>query len=86
VSGILVPVLTVHGGADAISAVDDALAVYSAIPDAESYVVDGGRHDILNDVTHRSVAATIVLFLERLRNPGRPRVVLPAAEVLTAAR
>jgi alpha-beta hydrolase superfamily lysophospholipase len=76
-SGILIPVLTVHGGADALSDVKDALAVYGAIPDAESYVVDGGRHDILNDVTHRSVAATIVLFLERLRNPGRPRVVLP---------
>jgi hypothetical protein len=29
--------------------------------------IAGGRHDVLNDVTHRTVAATIVLFLERLR-------------------
>jgi hypothetical protein len=29
--------------------------------------ITGGRHDVLNDVTHRTVAATIVLFLERLR-------------------
>jgi alpha-beta hydrolase superfamily lysophospholipase len=84
-SGIVVPVLTVHGSADSISPVDEALAVYSRIPDVESYVVEGGRHDILNDVTHRSVAATIVLFLERLRVTGRPRVVVPAGEVLAAA-
>jgi hypothetical protein len=29
--------------------------------------IAGGRHDVLNDVTHRTVAATIILFLERLR-------------------
>lgn len=74
-SGILVPTLTVHGGADALSDVRAALDVSSAIPDAESYVVEGGRHDILNDVSHRSVAATIVLFLERLRLPGRPLII-----------
>ncbi|MCS5734161.1 alpha/beta hydrolase [Herbiconiux daphne] len=83
--GILVPVLTVHGGADALSDVETALALYRAIPDAESYVIEAGRHDILNDVTHRSVAATIVLFLERLRTPGRTRVVVPATEVLAGA-
>ncbi len=26
-----------------------------------------GRHDVLNDLNHRTVAATVVLFLERLR-------------------
>ncbi|GAA2237153.1 lysophospholipase [Herbiconiux moechotypicola] len=77
-SRILVPVLTVHGSADAVSDPLAASAVYSRIPDVESYLVEGGRHDILNDVSHRSVAATIVLFLERLRAPGRPRVVVPA--------
>jgi hypothetical protein len=30
-------------------------------------VIVGGRHDVLNDLSHRTVAATIVLFLERLR-------------------
>ncbi len=82
---IAVPVLTVHGAADALSPVGAATALLEALPDAESYVVAGGRHDILNDVTHRSVAATIVLFLERLRNPDRSRVVVPAAEALPLA-
>ena len=84
-AGVLVPVLTVHGGADVISPAGAAAAVYEAAPEVESYVVDGGRHDILNDVTHRSVAATIVLFLERLRNPGRQRVVVPARDALPLA-
>jgi alpha-beta hydrolase superfamily lysophospholipase len=30
-------------------------------------VVAGARHDVLNDLPHRSVAAAIVGFLERLR-------------------
>jgi hypothetical protein len=28
---------------------------------------NGGRHDVLNDALHRTAAATVVLFLERLR-------------------
>ena len=66
-SGLTVPVLAVHGGADSISPLTGARAVYESIPRHEIAVVAGGRHDILNDITHRSVAATIVLFLERLR-------------------
>lgn len=31
-------------------------------------VVRGARHDVLNDVNHRSVAAETVAFLETLRN------------------
>jgi hypothetical protein len=42
---------------------------------AELVVITGGRPDALNDQTHRTVAATIVLFLERLRlGPGRPAI------------
>ncbi|MFB2585484.1 alpha/beta hydrolase [Herbiconiux liukaitaii] len=77
-SGVLVPVLALHGAADEVSQVAAALELYRAVPDAEIQLVEGGRHDILNDVTHRSVAATVVLFLERLRTPGRPPVVVPA--------
>ncbi|WPO84919.1 alpha/beta hydrolase [Herbiconiux sp. KACC 21604] len=84
-AGVLVPVLTLHGTADVISPVEAAAAVYDAAPEVESYLIEGGRHDILNDVTHRSVAATVVLFLERLRSPGRERVVLPAREALPLA-
>lgn len=66
-SAVTVPVLAIHGSADTVSPLADALAVYDGLPRREVAVVESGRHDILNDVTHRSVAATVVLFLERLR-------------------
>ena len=66
-NGINVPVLAIHGAADAISPLEPAIAFYRDSGVAEVTVVDAGRHDILNDVTHRSVAAVIVLFLERVR-------------------
>lgn len=37
-------------------------------PAAELVTVRGGRHDILNDINHRSVAAHVVQWLERLRS------------------
>jgi len=57
------PTLGLHGDADPVSPLAAARAGYPATLVA----IAGGRHDVLNDVTHRSVAATIVLFLERLR-------------------
>jgi alpha-beta hydrolase superfamily lysophospholipase len=57
---LTIPTLVVHGDADPVSALP-------RLSGAQTAVIAGGRHDILNDVTHRSVAATIVLFLERLR-------------------
>ncbi|MDA0171455.1 lysophospholipase [Solirubrobacter taibaiensis] len=56
-----VPTLVIHGAADPVSPPPQ-------LPGAETVTIAGGRHDILNDVTHRTVAATIVLFLERLRH------------------
>ncbi len=70
---VTVPVLGVHGEADAVAPVSDALAYYAGMPTARVFVVDGGRHDSVNDASHRSVAATVVLFLEELRN-GTPTV------------
>jgi pimeloyl-ACP methyl ester carboxylesterase len=66
-SAVAVPVLAIHGEADALAPLDAALEVYSEIPLHEVAVIASGRHDILNDITHRSVAATVILFLERLR-------------------
>jgi len=65
-----VPVLALHGSDDVISPLPAVLDLYRGAGVAEVQVVAGGRHDILNDVTHRSVAATLVLFLERLRADG----------------
>jgi pimeloyl-ACP methyl ester carboxylesterase len=61
------PVLALHGAADPVSALADARERYAQAPRAELISIAGGVHDVLNDVTHRTVAATIVLFLERLR-------------------
>jgi hypothetical protein len=50
-----------------VSPLETAREAYRALGVDELAVVDGGLHDALNDVTHRSVAATIVLFLERVK-------------------
>ncbi|OZE96528.1 alpha/beta hydrolase [Rhodococcoides fascians] len=71
-----VPVLVVHGTADALSPVETVQQLAASLVDARVVLVDGGRHDILNDVSHRSVAAEIVQFLERLRLPGAADIVL----------
>ncbi len=59
--------LALHGKTDRISPLDAALVFYRRIPNVTIKTVEDGRHDALNDATHRSVAATVVLFLERLR-------------------
>lgn len=76
------PVLVVHGTADRITPAADAIASYVDAADARVWLVEGGRHDILNDVSHRSVAATIVLFLESLKLGAElPPVLVPAGAV-----
>lgn len=67
-AAIAVPVLAVHGGADPTSPVAQAEEALAAIPDLELIQTVEGLHDALNDASHRSVAASIVLWLERLRS------------------
>jgi pimeloyl-ACP methyl ester carboxylesterase len=64
---VSVPVLGIHGAADPVSPLAAARAQYAAAPHAELFSVADGRHDAFNDITHRTAAATIILFLERLR-------------------
>lgn len=66
-AAISVPVLAFHGTADAVSPLDEAAALLGAIPDFELIETVNGLHDAFNDQSHRSVAAEIVLWLERLR-------------------
>ncbi|MEY9989022.1 pimeloyl-ACP methyl ester carboxylesterase [Streptomyces sp. V4I8] len=61
---VTVPVLALHGKDDVVSPVGKALDAYG---DARTVLFNGGRHDVLNDALHRTAAATVVLFLERLR-------------------
>jgi alpha-beta hydrolase superfamily lysophospholipase len=64
---VTVPVLALHGQDDPVSPLDDAREAYAAAADLELVSVAGARHDVLNDQSHRTVAATVVLWLERLR-------------------
>jgi alpha-beta hydrolase superfamily lysophospholipase len=61
------PTLLLHGTADVIATLSGARAYAARLPNAELAVVDGGRHDILNDAHHRTVAAHVTQWLERLR-------------------
>lgn len=84
---ILLPVLAFHGSDDRISDAQAALGLYEKVPSARAFTLDGGLHDVLNDVTHRSVAAEIVQFVERLRTPdqGLRRVDLATRPVAAVA-
>jgi len=64
---VTVPVLGLHGAADPVSPLAAARERYAAAPHAELVSITDGRHDAFNDITHRTAAATSVLFLERLR-------------------
>ncbi|MCW2526254.1 MAG: hypothetical protein JWM76_1114 [Pseudonocardiales bacterium] len=64
---IQLPILGVHGQDDVVSPLESVRHWYGNAARAELVSIAGGRHDALNDQTHRTVAATIVLFLERLR-------------------
>jgi alpha-beta hydrolase superfamily lysophospholipase len=71
------PILGLHGADDPVSPLPAARARYAAGAAVELVSITGGRHDVLNDVTHRTVAATIVLFLERLRLGAKlPRIAI----------
>ncbi|MFJ8816509.1 alpha/beta hydrolase [Amycolatopsis thermoflava] len=61
------PALVLHGSADPVTPAASAFEPFRGVPTARLREVDGGRHDVLNDVSHRAVAANVVLFLESLR-------------------
>ena len=60
-------ILIIHGAADVLSPPATARSLVARLPHAELVLVAGAPHDALNDATHRSVAAAVVQWLERLR-------------------
>ena len=62
---LALPTLAVHGSNDPIAPVGALRAYAEQIEPLSLYEITGGGHDILNDVTHREVAATIVEFIGR---------------------
>lgn len=71
-----VPTLALHGAEDRISPAEHAVAAYRTLGAHQVTLVAGGRHDVLNDTDHRTVAAALVQFLERVRHPGLRDVLL----------
>lgn len=73
---VSVPLLVVHGSADEVAPVERVReTVRGLAPHTELVTVDDGLHDALNDVTHRTVAATIITFLERLKRGADLRAI-----------
>ncbi len=71
VGSIDVPVLALHGEDDRVSPLATAEERYRQLGIDHLTVVESGRHDVLNSVHHRTVAASIVAFLEQVRQDGR---------------
>lgn len=91
-AAVRVPVLALHGAADPVSPPAAARERYAAAPRLELVSLVGGRHDALNDATHRTSAATVLLFLERVREGAdapaiavRESVAVPVTEAVAVA-
>jgi alpha-beta hydrolase superfamily lysophospholipase len=80
------PALILHGGADPISPLGQARELADRLPRATLGVLHEGLHDVLNDATHRTTAATVVLWLERLRADSEMRPILTLEAVEPSAR
>lgn len=61
---LTVPTLAVHGAIDPIAAPGAVRAYAEQIPALTYQEFPGTRHDVLNDITHREVAAAIVGFID----------------------
>lgn len=70
-ASLSVPVLALHGTADAIAPLEAAVARYRTAADVVVFTTTDGVHDVFNDITHRVSSAQVVLFLERVK-AGRP--------------
>ncbi|RRQ29414.1 hypothetical protein DK926_00590 [Rhodococcus sp. Eu-32] len=68
---VTIPVLALHGRDDVVSPLDAARERYAAAKNLQLAVVEQGRHDPLNSLNHRSVAATVVVFLETLKSGAK---------------
>jgi pimeloyl-ACP methyl ester carboxylesterase len=60
---LTVPTLAVHGSNDPIAPIGALRAYAEQIEPLSLLELEGGGHDILNDVSHRQVAAAIVDFI-----------------------
>jgi alpha-beta hydrolase superfamily lysophospholipase len=75
-AAITVPVLLIHGEADPVVPLAAVRDLAGRLSRAELATVRDGRHDALNDSTHRTVAAHVVQWLERLRSDPKATPIL----------
>ncbi|MBA2945760.1 serine aminopeptidase domain-containing protein [Streptomyces himalayensis] len=71
-----VPTLVLHGAADPLTPLEQARTLAHRLPSATFGVLHEGLHDVLNDASHRTTAATLVQWLERLRADAELRPIL----------
>lgn len=64
---VRLPTLVLHGDADDVTAVADAVSWASLLPFGSLRLVPGGDHHVLVGEARRTIAASIVLFIERQR-------------------
>ncbi|MEV0848598.1 alpha/beta hydrolase [Streptomyces sp. NPDC049954] len=76
-----VPALVLHGEDDSVTPVKEARERAALLPGTTLGVVRDGVHDVLNDASHRTAAAALVLWLEGLRaQPDTARPLLTLTE------
>ncbi|OEV08358.1 alpha/beta hydrolase [Streptomyces nanshensis] len=61
------PALLLHGEADPVTPPEEIRELAAQLPRATLAVLHDGLHDVLNDAAHRTIAAAVVQWLERLR-------------------
>jgi alpha-beta hydrolase superfamily lysophospholipase len=66
--GADIPRLLLVGDQDPYADIEELRRYAKSLTSVRLTVVHGAHHDVLNDAQHRSVAATVVTFLEALRN------------------
>ncbi|ACU71685.1 conserved hypothetical protein [Catenulispora acidiphila DSM 44928] len=82
------PALVLHGADDRLAPASAASALADRLPGAELVLARTASHDVLNDAIHRTVAAHVVQWLERLRadGPARPLLAVRPAAAPAASR
>jgi hypothetical protein len=72
---VSIAALIVHGAEDRLAPVEDVVDQTAQWPNRTVVTVVGGVHDVLNDIHHRTIAAELISFAERLRvDPTGPEI------------
>jgi alpha-beta hydrolase superfamily lysophospholipase len=80
---VTIPALILHGESDSLAPVGAVVEQTAQWGNRTVVTVLGGVHDVLNDIHHRTVAAELISFAERLRvDPTAPPVLTRETPVI----